>query len=183
MKKIKFGALQKKYQGKIFTIYERPVVLLDGSSGVFEYCARPGSVSVLAFNEKKELLLIKEYRSGSGKLEWFLPTGQLDSKEEKPRAAANRELREEAGFSAGKLRLLTKTSLSEKMLWDVYTFVATDLKISPLPADPGECIVQRTFFPLKKAVQMAVDGTIEDEFIAYYIIRFEYLSRTGNWQW
>ncbi len=182
MKKITYGKLQKKYQGKIFTIFQRPVTLPNGTKEVFEYCERPASVNILAFNDKKELLLIRERRAGSGKLEWFLPVGQLDDRKEKPRSAALRELREETGYGAKKIKMLKKSVTSDKMMMNVYTFVATGLYSSPLPSDVGEHIIKREFFPLKKAVAMALNGTIANEFLAFLIVQIDFLIKRGKWK-
>ncbi len=183
MKKLKLGLSRTVYRGKIFTVTQRPVVLPDGTKTIFEYCVRRPSVNILAFNEKKDVLLIRERRSLNNKVEWGLPAGQMDVAEKLPRAAAQRELREETGYAAGRLRLLKKSSASDKIIWDVYAFVATGLYKSPLPSDPGEDILERKFFPLKIAARMAIDGTIQNEFVAYAILRMEYLVRTSTFKW
>ncbi len=179
VKKIKFGSLQKKYQGKIFTIYQRPVVLPNGKKDTFEYCSRPASVLILALNTKQELLLIRERRAGNGKIEWFLPAGQVEKKE-LPRKAAQRELREEGGYAAKKWVQWKQAVDSDKMIWPVYLFLATDLSLSPLPLDVGEEILERRFVPIKQAEKMALEGEIENNFIAYAVVRLAYMVRHGR---
>ena len=56
--KLKFGPMRTQYQGKIFSIKERGVIFPDGTKTTMEFCKRPASVSILAFNEKNELLII-----------------------------------------------------------------------------------------------------------------------------
>jgi len=182
MKKIKLGPEKIKHKGKIFNIKQREVFFPDGEKDIYEFCERPASVSVLALNEKKELLLINEYRYGYKKNVWFLPGGRVDQKNDTPKKAAQRELREEGGFRAKKLKLIRKNHPSNTLMWDIYIFFATDLVYDPLPLDKGEEVSEIKFVPLKKAVQMAVDGTIENEFIAYNIIRFEYMLRHGEFK-
>ncbi len=178
---MRFGKKQAVYQGNIFTIYQQDVVLPNGEQKVFEYCERPSSVSVLALNEKNELLLIHEYRHGYKKNVWFLPSGRVE-KNEQPLRAAHREMREETGFDAKNMQRIFKRSPSNTLMWDIFVFAARDLVWKPLPQDPGECITVE-FVPLKKAVQMALDGTIENEFIAYNIIRFEYMLQHNEVKW
>ncbi len=183
MKKIVFGPLQKKYQGKIFTITERPVILPNGQRLVFEYCERKPSVCVLAFDKKKELLMIRELRAGTNTWEWFLPAGRVDQVGDTPRRAAARELREETGWIARKIKLLSRKPFpSDKIIWDIFTYVATDLTYDPQPNNEGE-VIEPVFMPLKKAVEMALQGTIADDAIACTIIRFDYLVRTGKFKW
>lgn len=179
-KKIQKGKVV--YSGKIFTITQKPVSFPDGSKTIFEYCERPASVSTLAFNEKNELLMIKEYRQGFKKNVWFLPGGRMDQPNDTPRSAAQRELREETGFRAKKMKRVSKNSPSNTLIWDIYLYTAKDLVYDPLPQDEFEHITVH-FVPIDQAVQMALDGTIENEFISYYIIRFNYMLSHGQFSW
>ncbi len=182
MKKVQRGPMREMYKGHIFTIKQQDVVLPNGAKALFEYCERPSSVSVLAFNNKKELLMIKEWRLGYDKNVWFLPGGRIDHKNDTPKKAAQRELREETGYRANTMKLVHKKSPASTLHWDIYVYAAKDLEIDPLPLDTGEIIIPQ-FVSLKKAVQMALDGTIENEFISYNIIRFDYMMRHGEFTW
>lgn len=182
MKKIKRGPLLTTYKGRIFTITEQDVELPNGEKTVFEYCERPASVSIVAFNEKGELLLIREWRDGYGKHVWFLPSGRVDHPGDTPKKAAIRELREETGYRPKRIKLLHKRTAGPTLHWNIYIYVAKDLVIDPLPCDSGERIVPH-FVPFKKAVQMALDGTIENEYIAYTIIRLNYMIKNGEFIW
>lgn len=182
MKKLKMGKIRTQYKGKIFSIKERDVSLPNNEKTIFEYCERPPSVSTLAFNEKGYLLMIKEFRYGSQKNEWFLPGGRMDKHGDTPRKAAQRELREETGYRARHIKLLHKKSPSNTLLWDIYVFVAKDLKIDPLPQEKGE-YTKPQFVPLSKAVSMALSGEINNEFISYNILRFNYMKKNGQFSW
>ncbi len=182
MPNIRLGPIRTRYHGQIFTIKERDVQFHDGTKTVYEYCERPNSVSILAFNEKKELLLIKEYRHGYKKNVWFLPSGRMDHPGDTPKKAAQRELREETGYRAKTLKLIVKNAPSNTLIWNIYLFAAKNLVWDPLPRDKGEHI-KIHFVPLQKAVQMALSGAIENEFIAYIIIRFDYMLKHGQWRW
>lgn len=182
MQKVCLGKLRTEYKGNIFTIHTQHVTFDDGTTAIYEYCERPASVSILAFNEKNQLLLIKENRVGYKKSTWFLPGGRADHKGDTPRTAAIRELREEAGYKPKTIKLVHKKAPASTLLWDIYLFAARDLVFDPLPKDKGE-VIETYFFPLKTAVQMALDGTIDNEFISYNIIRFEYMLRHGQFKW
>ena len=182
MKEIKLGKEKTTYTGKIFSIKERDVKFPDGSTGVYEFCDRPDSVSVLAFNEKGELLMIKERRVGYDRNTWFLPGGRIDQPGDTPEIAMVREMREEAGYRPKTLKLIHKKSPSSTLLWDIYIFVARDLVHDPLPPEKGE-YTEPYFVPMKKALQMALDGSIDNEFISYNIIRFDYMLKNGEFKW
>ncbi len=184
MKKVKMAKkLKTVYKGKIFTIKQRKVVYPDGTKDYFEYCQRPNSVNILAFNNKQELLLIKEYRSGPDKTVWFLPAGRIDHKGDTPQKAAQRELREEAGYRARKIKLLRKRFPSNTTILDIYVFVAQDLVVDPLPQDCGEEIIEVKFVSFKQAVKMAAAGEIANEFIAFNILHLDYLLKHKKFKW
>jgi ADP-ribose pyrophosphatase len=58
-------------------------------------------------NNKKKILLLKEYRHGLGKFSWGFPGGAID-KNEKAKVAAKREFLEETGILLDKIELLFK---------------------------------------------------------------------------
>lgn len=182
MRHLKFGKFTTVYKGKIFNIKHQDVTLPSGEKTYFEFAERESSINVLAFNEKNELLMTREYRYGYKQPVWFIPAGRMDKKNESPRQAAQRELREETGYRAKTLKLVKKSSTSEVLIWDIYLFVAKNLVIDPLPKDENEEI-ETVFMPLKKAVQMALDGTVKNEYIAYSIIYFNHLLESGKLQW
>ena len=76
--------------------------------------------------------------------------------------AAQRELREEGGYRAGRLALLTRFHPSIAYLDEVaYGYAAWDLVPDPLPAD-GDEFLERRVVPLAEAVRMAVEGEITE---------------------
>lgn len=178
----KIGKERTTYKGRIFSIKERDIEFASGKKTVFEYCERPASVSVLAFNDSGDILLIKEQRHRSKHPVWFLPGGRMDKKGDTPKKAALRELREETGYGAKTMKLVHKKSPSNTLLWDVYVFAAKHIYESPLPQEDGE-ITEPHFVPFAKAVEMALDGTIENEFISYNIIRFAEMVKRGEFSW
>ena len=182
MKHLKFGKFTTVYKGKIFTIKHQDVTLPSGKKTYYEFAERESSINILALNEKNELLMTREYRYGYKQPVWFIPAGRLDNKNESPRAAAQRELREETGYRAKTLKFLKKNSASDVLFWDIYLFAAKNLVIDPLPKDETEEI-KNVFVPMKKAVQMALDGTVKNEYIAYSILHFDYLLKSKKIKW
>lgn len=180
--KVKRGKWKTKYKGIIFAIKQQNIVYPDGTKKVFEYCFRENSVVVLPFDDQGRLLLIYEYRMNPGKYVHFLPAGRMDKKGESPRMAALRELREETGFTAKKMKLIRKRFSSGHSIWESYIFAARDLKPSPLKGDEYYPIEVRPV-SIEKAVEMALNGEIENEFMCYNILIFDYLVKSGQWKW
>ena len=181
-KKLKYGPLKKVYDGIIFEIDQRLVMYPDGIKKTFEYCSRNDSVVIMPFDKKGRLLLIKEFRHRHGGEVLFLPAGRRDKKHESPLKAAHRELREETGFDAKIWKHFHTKFPTENLLWTAHVFLAKDLFPASLVGDE-DFPIKLVPTPIKKAAQLALDGKIENEFLAYNIIRLEYLMRKGKIKW
>ncbi len=92
---------------------------------------------------------------------WELPGGGARAGEA-PEAAAQRELREEGGYRAAQLVLLTRFWPSAAYLDEVaWCYVAHGLTPDPLPADDDE-FLERSVVPAAEAIRMALDGEITE---------------------
>ncbi|QAX81518.1 ADP compounds hydrolase NudE [Candidatus Pseudomonas adelgestsugas] len=86
-----------------------------------------GAVMIVAMIDTYYALLVEEYCAGTDKYEFSLPKGLIEPGEN-ILAAANRELREEAGYSARQLEHITELSLSPGyMSHKIQVVLATDL--------------------------------------------------------
>jgi ADP-ribose diphosphatase len=95
-----------------------------------------GAVMIVAMADAEHALLIEEYCGGTDAYELSLPKGLIEPGED-VLAAANRELKEEAGFGARQLEHLTELSpgyMSQK----IQVVLATDLYEERLEGDEPE---------------------------------------------
>jgi ADP-ribose diphosphatase len=126
-----------------------------------EVVVHPGAVVILGLLENETVLLIRNRRYAVGQVLLELPAGTLEKKED-PMNCAGRELLEETGYLARRLKPIGSyfTSpgiLSEKM----YAFAAYDLEKKQSALEEGEEIeVEPT--PLDEAIAMIGDGRIQD---------------------
>ncbi|WP_075703198.1 NUDIX domain-containing protein, partial [Acinetobacter baumannii] len=88
--------------------------------------------------DAENALLVEEYCGGTDSYELSLPKGLIEPGED-VLEAANRELKEEAGFGARRLELLTELSLSPGyMSQKIQVVLARDLYPEQLPGDEPE---------------------------------------------
>jgi ADP-ribose pyrophosphatase len=84
-----------------------------------------GSAVMLAVDDKKRILLVRQYRLPARDYLWELPAGRLD-KGETPLQAAKRELKEETGFTARKWTKLSAFFPSPGFLSEKMTIFAAE---------------------------------------------------------
>jgi len=120
-----------------------------------------GSAVMMAVDEKKRVLLVRQYRLTAGKNLWELPAGRLDPGE-KPLQAAKRELIEETGYRARIWRKLASFWVSPGYVQERMTiFLATDLTAGPAtPMDDEQ--IEAHWFTRKELQEMIRGGKIED---------------------
>ena len=120
-----------------------------------------GSAVMMAVDEKKRVLLVRQFRLPAGKELWELPAGRLDPGE-KPLQAAKRELIEETGYRAKKWRKLASFWVSPGYVQERMTlFLATDLTAGNATPMDDERIETR-WFAVKELKEMIRGGKIED---------------------
>ncbi|MQS07408.1 NUDIX domain-containing protein [Streptomyces alkaliphilus] len=78
----------------------------DGSVARRDYQVHPGSVAVLAIDERDRVALVRQYRHPVRRRLWEIPAGLLDVPGEPPLPAARRELWEETHLRADDWRVL-----------------------------------------------------------------------------
>ena len=149
------------YDGKVFSVYLDQVELENGCMVSREVVEHHGGVAVIALDESDRLLLVRQYRYGSGRELLELPAGKLNPGEN-PRECGIRELAEETGYLAGHCELLvriipTPAYNSEEI--SIYT--ASDLSFVQQNPDPDEFLsVER--LSLEQALELCMAGKISD---------------------
>jgi 8-oxo-dGTP pyrophosphatase MutT (NUDIX family) len=94
------------FEGRVWDIRTDDVVMPDGAVAARDYQLHPGAVGVLALDEQRRVLLVRQYRHPVRHRMWELPAGLLDVAGENPLHAAQREFYEEAYAKASDWRVL-----------------------------------------------------------------------------
>ena len=141
-----------------------------------EIVVHGGAVVVLAFTPDDNVLLVKNRRYAVGQILIELPAGTLE-KNEDPINCAGRELLEETGYLAGRLKVIgnffsSPGVLSEKM----YAYAAYDLTLSKAALEDGEEI-ELLIVPFAEAIEMIRDGRIIDGKTIATLLMYERFHR------
>jgi len=97
-----------------------------------------GAVIVVPMKDDDTVLLVREYGAGIDRYELGLPKGRLDQ-DETVEQGANRELKEEVGYGARDLHILTTLSLSPSYMTSMtHVVLARELYAERLVGDEPE---------------------------------------------
>ncbi len=147
--------------GKFFKVLGKPVTM-NGQKRLFYFLDIKDSVMVAAVTNKNEVIMEKHFRPVLDKSIYELPAGYIDE-DEKPIDSARRELEEETGYKAEKIKLLfsayQNTARSKQKM---YFFLADDLSKGKKKEEKGERIDEVVNVKLGDAVKMIKRGKILD---------------------
>jgi len=149
------------WRGRAVDFRVDTVRLPNGKKATREYLDHPGAVGVLPFVDRDTVVMVRQYRHPVGEVTLEMPAGKLD-KGESALSCVKRELREETGYTARKMRPLLRYWPTPAFANEIlHLYVATGLKAGEMKTDDDEFLHCVTV-PFKKAVRMALNGEIKD---------------------
>jgi ADP-ribose pyrophosphatase len=159
---MKITESREVYSCKLFRVTEDRAVDPKAGFEISRSVVRhAGSAVMMAVDEKKRILLVRQYRLPAEKYLWELPAGKLDPGET-PLQAAKRELIEETGYRARSWTKLASFFVSPGYVQERMTiYLATDLTAGDATPMDDERIEPR-WFTRKELAEMIHSGKIED---------------------
>ncbi|WP_144350358.1 NUDIX hydrolase [Sporomusa termitida] len=143
------------FEGKVINLRRDEVLLPNGKGGTREVVEHPGAVAVIALTADGKVILVRQYRHPVQQVMLEVPAGKLDPGET-PAACALRELAEETGFAANKLRKLTSMYTTPGFSNEIiHIFLAEDLVESAQEPDEDEFINSEKYTPHQIAGMVA----------------------------
>jgi ADP-ribose pyrophosphatase len=165
------------YQNKWMHLREDVAELPDGRTTIYGVVTFGDCVGVVPLLPGDRVVLVRQWRYVQGDARWEIPTGGVRAGESLE-AAAQRELAEEAGYQAGRLRFLARYYTSKSICRETaHLYLGEDLAPAAVPRDDTE-FLELASFPFEQAVQMALDGTILD---SMSIIALLHCARLRGW--
>ena len=159
---MKITSSRQVYSCSLFRVTEDRAV--DGKSGFKikrSVVRHVGSAVMMAVDEKKRILLVRQYRLPAERYLWELPAGRLDPGET-PLQAAKRELKEETGCSARKWTKLTSFWASPGYVQERMTIYRAE-ELTQGDATPmDDERIETRWFTRKEVDAMIRSGKIQD---------------------
>lgn len=153
---------QTVYQNPWITVFEDQVQLPNGHITPYGVVTPTTNfVGIVPLLDPDTVVLVRQYRYVLGETTWEIPSGGMEENE-KPEAAAQRELREEIGYRADRFQLLSIMHSNKSIMDDRgYIFLAQGLTPSEAVPDETEEFEVITM-PLEKALDMVKNCEITD---------------------
>lgn len=160
-------AEQEVLDTPVFTVYDRLMSMPEtGKSGHFFVIEASSWVNVIAMTEDNRILIVRQFRQGTGDISWEIPGGVIDEVDANPMAAAKRELAEETGYTSDCWEELGRVSTNPAIFSNYcYFYLATHCsKTVAQHLDPFEDIVP-DLISLQEFLDRVSDGRIHHSLV------------------
>lgn len=149
--------------GRVIDYYQDTMQMPDGSTVKWDLIDHVGAAAVVAVREDGKILMVRQYRNPLERQTLEIPAGKLDSKDEDPGNAAERELAEETGYICDNIEYLTTIYTTVAFCNEkIGLYLAKGLKDRhPQHLDDDEYIDLEAY-TLDEVRQMIYDGKIQD---------------------
>jgi 8-oxo-dGTP pyrophosphatase MutT (NUDIX family) len=115
-------------------------------------------VNVVAVTERDDVLMVRQYRHGSGMVHFEIPAGTTDAEDTDIESAGRRELLEETGYGGGRWSPLMTLSANPALQNNLtYTFLAEGV-VPMAKADPGASEDLRLHLVPAREIEAMIDG-------------------------
>jgi ADP-ribose diphosphatase len=167
------------YENRWIRVREDMAEMPDGRTtpyGVVE--CRP-CVGVLPFLDDWTVVLVGQYRYVARAFRWEMPTGAMHPGESEE-AAAQRELREEAGYEAARLIKLCTFETSKSVVDETaHIYLAEGLRLASTAPDPTE-FIEVAPFAFSEVLQMVERSEILDAMTVIAVLHAARRLRGGH---
>lgn len=152
---------ERIYEGKILNLRVDTIRMEDGRRAQREVVEHGAAVAIVPIDSSGKVVLVRQYRRAVDKELLEVPAGMIDQGEE-PDAAVQRELQEETGYRAERIRKLAGFWVAPGYTSEfIHVYLAEGLVESSLAADDDEAIDVETH-SLDDALAMIDRGEICD---------------------
>lgn len=153
---------ERIYEGAILNLRKDKVQVRDQKTSYREIVEHNGGVAIAAVTQEGKMVMVKQYRKAAEKAVLEVPAGKIEKEETDHLLTAMRELKEETGYTAGRIELITSFYSSIGYSTEViYLYFATDLTPGDTDFDENESIdIFEYDLPLLK--RMIFNNEIED---------------------
>lgn len=165
------------YKGNIINVERLTVELPNGKIATRDVVRNPGASVIVPVTDNGEIVMVEQFRKPNEKTFIEIPAGKLDAGEE-PIKCAERELKEETGYTAKELKKILTLNPAPAFADEVlHIYLATGLSRGEAHPDEDEFISARTY-KIDEVLNMIDEGQITDsKTVAGVLFAVRYLSK------
>lgn len=164
------------YKGRVVGFSADKIKLPNGRTTLREYLNHPGAVAALPIINNSNIVMVRQYRYPISKVTLEIPAGKLHNKKDNPIKRIKAELKEETGYSVGKLtRIISFNPCNAFSTEKIDIYLARNLKKGKANPDKDE-FLEVEIIPFKKALQMIKNGKIKDAKTIIALLWYSYYS-------
>lgn len=166
------------YENKWTHVREDIAELPNGKTTVYGVVTFGGCVGVLPFLDREHVVMVRQWRYVYGEGQrWEMPTGGVHAGET-PERAAQRELVEEVGYHANRLRHVSTYYTSKSVIHEVgELFIGTDLVQKSALPDETE-FLEVGVLKFKDVLDMTIASEIRDSMTVITVLHAARLINT-----
>jgi ADP-ribose pyrophosphatase len=152
---------EKLYRGTLLGLRKDTVQLPSGKKSTREIVEHPGAVAVIAVTREKDLVLVRQFRKPAESILLEVPAG-VPKKGESPEDCARRELEEETGYHAKRIRKIWEGFASPGYSSEVIQYcLAEEMTLMKQRTDEDENI-EVDLVDIELCFDMLKNGKIKD---------------------
>ena len=171
---------EEKYQNNWIKVTEHSVINPSGGSGIYgEVHFKNLAIGVLPLDQDHHTWLVGQYRYPLKAYSWEIPEGGGEL-HVAPEKSARRELVEETGITAGKLKEIQRMHLSNSVSDELaIIYLAQDLTLGQCAPEETEDL-QLIKVPFNQAYKMVMNGEITDSMSVAAILKVHIMLAEGK---
>jgi 8-oxo-dGTP pyrophosphatase MutT (NUDIX family) len=165
----------KREDYRIFSVrQERKVSPRTGEEHDFFVIDTVNWVNVIALTPDSQIVMVEQYRHGSGAVELEIPGGIMDAADASPEATGCRELLEETGYEGHSPQIVGQVFPNPAIMNNIcFTVLARDCRyIKPVEFDQSEDLSTR-LVPLAEVPELVAAGKIRHALIVAALYQFD----------
>lgn len=162
--KEKYERIDRKLvgSGSLVDYYHDSIRIPDGSVETWDFIDHKGAAAVLPVLPDGRIVMVNQYRAALDSFSLEIPAGGYQFRGEPEMEAAARELKEETGYTAGKMEKILDIRTTVAFCNErIAIFLATDLEEGEQDLDPDEYLSVEVY-SLPELVKMISEFRIVD---------------------
>ncbi len=148
------------FEGRVFGVRVDEVRLADGSEHRIDVVEHGASVAIVATPAPDTIVLVRQYRHPANAALWEIPAGTSEPSESPP-DGARRELREETGYLAGRMRPIGSVWTTPGFCSELMHFFHADQLTAGAPATEEEERIEVRTCTREAAWRLVAEGTVD----------------------